>query len=52
MSDPSPFLTGNYAPVPDELDAASCPITGHLPEGLRGTLYRNGSNPHLPPAEP
>ena len=48
----SPFLGGNYAPVHDELDADDCPVTGDLPSALQGTLYRNGSNPHLPPAEP
>ena len=52
MSDPSPFLTGNFAPVLDELDVADCPVIGRIPEDLRGTLYRNGSNPHVPPAEP
>ncbi len=48
----SPFLTGNYAPVDDELDVEDCPVSGRLPDELRGALFRNGSNPHLPPVEP
>ena len=48
----SPFLTGNYAPVADELTTDDLPVQGRLPPGLRGTLFRNGPNPHLPPAEP
>ena len=48
----SPFLSGNYAPVDDERDGDDCPVSGRLPDGLRGTLFRNGSNPHFPPVEP
>ena len=47
----SAFLKGNYAPVHDEL-STTVPVLGDLPEGLRGTLFRNGPNPHVPPAEP
>ena len=46
------FLSGNYAPVDDERDGVACEVTGTLPEGLRGTLYRNGSNPRFRPVEP
>ena len=48
----SPFLSGNYAPVDDELSDVDCRVSGRLPDGLQGTLYRNGSNPHFPPVEP
>ena len=48
----SPFLSGNYAPVDDEQHATPCSIFGQLPPGLRGTLYRNGANPHVAPVEP
>jgi len=48
----SPFLSGNYAPVHDERDGDDCPVWGRLPDGLRGTLFRNGSNPRFPPVEP
>ena len=39
------YLTGNYAPVPDELTAAHLPVTGRLPEELQGRYLRNGPNP-------
>ncbi len=48
----SPFLDGNYAPVDDERVTVGLPIEGRVPDGLRGTLFRNGPNPQLPPAEP
>lgn len=48
----SPFLSGNYAPVRDELAVRTLPVAGTLPAGLDGTLYRNGPNPHMPPAAP
>jgi carotenoid cleavage dioxygenase-like enzyme len=44
-----PFLSGYYAPLHTESDAAHLPITGELPAGLRGTLYRNGPNPQFAP---
>jgi carotenoid cleavage dioxygenase-like enzyme len=48
----SPFLTGNYAPVHDELTVRRLPLSGRLPPGLRGTLYRNGANPRFTPPAP
>jgi carotenoid cleavage dioxygenase len=44
----NPYLTGNYGPVLDELDA---PLTvkGELPKDLAGALYRNGPNPQFTP---
>ena len=48
----SPFLSGNFAPVPDERGPEPCAISGQVPDALRGTLFRNGPNPQLPPAEP
>ena len=48
----SPFLAGNYAPVHDELVVQALPVSGRLPSALRGTLYRNGPNPHFAPLEP
>lgn len=44
-----PFLNGYYAPLHMEGDAPNLPITGELPKGLRGTLYRNGPNPQFAP---
>ena len=44
-----PALRGNLAPVADERDDAACPVTGELPEGLRGSFVRNGPNPMFEP---
>ena len=45
----SPYLSGNFAPVPDELTAVDLPVTGKLPEELRGRYLRNGPNPVTAP---
>ena len=44
-----PFLNGYYAPLHAEGDAANLPISGELPRGLEGTLYRIGPNPQFAP---
>ncbi len=44
-----PDLTGNLAPVADELDVAGLAVTGELPPGLRGSFVRNGPNPLFEP---
>ena len=44
-----PDLRGNLAPVADELDVESCPVSGELPEGLAGSFVRNGPNPMFEP---
>jgi len=41
----------NKAPVTAEHDFAALPITGQIPAGLLGTLYRNGPNPLHPNPE-
>ncbi len=38
----------NRAPVAVERSLHAVPVTGCLPEGLRGTLFRNGPNPLKP----
>ncbi|MFJ8162070.1 carotenoid oxygenase family protein [Streptomyces sp. NPDC096136] len=38
-------LSGNYAPVMDELTAHDLPVTGRIPEELAGWYLRNGPNP-------
>ncbi|MBB4682832.1 carotenoid oxygenase family protein [Amycolatopsis jiangsuensis] len=38
-------LSGNYAPVHDELTAYDLPVTGTLPPELTGWYLRNGPNP-------
>ncbi len=42
------FQHPNFLPVSDELEAPNLTIHGHLPEGLTGTLYRNGPNLRFP----
>jgi carotenoid cleavage dioxygenase-like enzyme len=37
----------NLAPIPFECDAPVLKISGELPRGLNGTLYRNGPNPQF-----
>ncbi len=39
------WLQGNYAPVPDEIEAFDLEIRGALPAELTGVYARNGSNP-------
>lgn len=44
-----PFhMTGNYAPVPDELTEYDLPVRGAIPAGLDGWYLRNGPNPRTP----
>ncbi|MBX3287302.1 MAG: carotenoid oxygenase family protein [Acidimicrobiales bacterium] len=45
-----PWLSGVFAPVPDELTSSDLRVTGALPAGLRGAFVRNGPNPAVPPA--
>lgn len=39
------FLSGNFAPVLDEVTAFDLPVTGTIPSSLEGRLLRNGPNP-------
>lgn len=39
------YLTGNYAPVLEEITATDLPVTGSIPAELDGRLLRNGPNP-------
>ncbi|MEC3917839.1 carotenoid oxygenase family protein [Nocardia sp. CDC160] len=41
-----PHLTGNYAPVTEEVTAYELPCTGTIPDELSGWYLRNGPNPH------
>lgn len=46
LPDDRPFhLTGNYAPVPDELSVDDLDVEGAIPPELDGWYLRNGSNP-------
>ena len=40
------FLSGNFAPVTDEVTATDLPVTGAIPGELAGRFVRNGPNPH------
>jgi carotenoid cleavage dioxygenase-like enzyme len=44
-----PFLKGQLTPVVDELDVASCRVTGEIPGNLRGQFIQNGPNPRFEP---
>ena len=45
----NPFLEGIYAPVADEMTAASLTVAGTLPAELDGVYLRIGPNPITPP---
>lgn len=41
-----PYLSGNRAPISEELGLTGCEYTGVIPAELYGGMYvRNGSNP-------
>ncbi|MEV0549086.1 carotenoid oxygenase family protein [Nocardia salmonicida] len=46
MTTSVPYLSGNYAPVTEELTAYELPVTGTIPPELTGWYLRNGPNPH------
>ncbi len=48
----SPFFRGNYAPIAIEAEAHDLPVRGTIPDGLCGSLYRNGPNPQFAPLDP
>ncbi len=48
----NPYLSGYYAPLHMECDAAHLPISGEWPRQLNGSLYRNGPNPQFAPRGP
>jgi carotenoid cleavage dioxygenase len=45
----STWLTGLYEPVTDELDVTDLEVRGTIPDGLRGSFWRNGPNPAFAP---
>jgi carotenoid cleavage dioxygenase len=45
----SPYLSGNFAPVENEVEAFDLPVRGQIPEELSGRLLRIGPNPVTPP---
>ena len=45
----SPFLSGNFAPVEDEMESPRLEVTGAIPSALSGLYLRNGPNPMFEP---
>jgi carotenoid cleavage dioxygenase-like enzyme len=45
----NPYLTGNFAPVRDEITAENLEVIGEIPRELQGMFVRNGPNPQFPP---
>ncbi len=47
----TPFwMTGNFAPVDEVVDAVDLKVTGEIPSDLSGRYFRNGPNPHSHPS--
>ncbi len=47
----NPYLAGNFAPIHSE-DDFDLKVTGEIPAGLRGALFRIGPNPQFEPKDP
>jgi carotenoid cleavage dioxygenase len=45
MQKPPPYLSGNYAPVADEITSTELMVEGSIPPELTGWYLRNGPNP-------
>jgi carotenoid cleavage dioxygenase len=45
----NPYLSGNFAPVTEEVTVTDLAVTGTIPAGLEGRLLRIGPNPVTPP---
>jgi carotenoid cleavage dioxygenase-like enzyme len=46
----NPYLAGNFAPIRSE-DDFDLEVTGEIPAGLRGALFRIGPNPQFEPRD-
>src|SRR3546814_3976929 len=47
----NPYLAGNFAPIRCE-DDFDLEVSGEIPSGLRGALFRIGPNPQYEPRDP
>ena len=45
----SPYPSGNFAPVHDELEVKNLSVIGEIPKDLTGIYMRNGPNPAFQP---
>ncbi|GET40860.1 carotenoid oxygenase family protein [Microseira wollei] len=45
----NPYLSGNFAPVKEEITAENLQIIGELPSNFSGLFLRSGPNPQFPP---
>ncbi len=49
VDETNPFLTGNYAPINDELIVNHLEVIGEIPQSMCGIYMRNGPNPEFMP---
>ncbi len=45
----NPYLSGNFAPIHEEIDDKDLKVIGQLPSDLSGMFVRNGPNPQFSP---
>ena len=41
------WMTGNFAPVAEEVTETKLKVTGEIPRELNGRYFRNGANPRV-----
>ncbi|MDJ0844221.1 carotenoid oxygenase family protein [Crocosphaera sp.] len=45
----NPYLSGNFAPISQEMTANNLTVIGEIPRNLKGMFLRNGPNPQFSP---